>query len=462
MTLRARVLAGVALIAVVLCALGLVIMQTTRTRMVQQVDDQLASAVDTVSDLDLDDHGRPPPPPENRPPDLSTLYVGYVVGDTVQVQVEPDLQGDDNPLPVLDAADAVAAADDHRTFTTGAADRDLRYRVLTYHDTESDAVVVLALPLDPVDDTITTLVAVEVAGGAVIALTLGLVAWWVIHLGVRPLRKMTRAAATIAGGDLSHRVPEADPRTEAGQLGAALNRMLGRIEDAFDERTRSEARLRRFVADASHELHTPIATIRGYAELYRTGGLTDPSRLDDAQRRTEQEAVRMARLVDDLFDLAQLDQDRPLAAEDVDLARIALDAAADARAVEPRRPVTAVTDGSVLVVGDESRLRQVVANLTANALVHTPAGTPIEIRAFREGATAVLEVTDHGPGMTPQDADHAFERFYRADPARSRRHGGSGLGLSIVAANVTAHDGTALLHSTPGLGTTVRIELPGK
>jgi two-component system OmpR family sensor kinase len=292
---------------------------------------------------------------------------------------------------------------------------------------------------------------------AVVAV-LGLVTWWVIRLGVRPLRKMAETAGAIAGGDLSQRVPEAQAGTEAGDLGVALNGMLGRIEEAFDQRRASEERLRQFVADASHELRTPVTTIRGYAELYRTGALAEDASLDEAMRRTEQEAIRMGSLVDDLLHLARLDQGRPLEREPVDLAAIARDAVADALAVEPDRAITAEASSAVTVVGDEARLRQVVSNLVANALVHAP-GAPIEVRATVEGGSGVVAVTDHGPGMAADDADRAFERFYRADASRDRHHGGSGLGLSIVDATVRAHGGSATLTSGPE-GTTVRVEIP--
>jgi two-component system OmpR family sensor kinase len=271
---------------------------------------------------------------------------------------------------------------------------------------------------------------------------------------------MTETAVAIADGDLSQRVPDVVPGTEAGELGEALNTMLGRIEGAFAERARSEARLRQFVADASHELRTPVTTIRGYAELYRTGGLRGPGELDSALRRTEDEAVRMGSLVEDLLLLARLDQGRPLQREPVDLDVLARDAVRDAGAVDPDHPVTAVTAGGVVVPGDADRLQQVVTNLVGNARVHTPPGTAVEVRTSREGDRAVLEVADSGPGMPPEVAERAFERFYRADPARSRHQGGTGLGLAIVKATVDAHGGTVSIRSAPGQGTTVRVELP--
>ena len=464
MSLRARVLAGVALIAVVLGVVMVVITRNTEANLLDQVDEQLVSAIRPMRGLDLDGDGRPlPRGPRMGPPErLSSLYVGAVDGDAVRTVAAPNLSGDDTPLPDIAAPDALAAAETGEPFTVDSTGSDLRYRVLGYRSPRAGTVVVLALPLDSVDDAVANLVTVGVIGAAVILVTLGLVAWWVIRLGIRPVKRMTGAATAIAAGDLSQRVPEAEARTEAGELGIALNQMLGRIEDAFDERARTEDRLRQFVADASHELRTPVATIRGYSELYRTGALDEPDALADAMRRTEQEAIRMGALVDDLFLLARLDQGRPLESEQVDLGDLARDAAADARAVDPGRRVDADTDGAgaLVVRGDEARLRQVFANVMGNALVHTPPGTPVQIRARRDDGRAVVEITDRGPGMTDEVAAHAFERFFRADPARSRHRGGSGLGLAIVDATVRAHRGTVSLRTAPGDGTTVRFEIP--
>jgi two-component system OmpR family sensor kinase len=259
-------------------------------------------------------------------------------------------------------------------------------------------------------------------------------------------------------------VPEEAPETEAGQLGRALNRMLGRIERAFDQRTRSELQLRQFLADASHELRTPVTTIRGYAELYQAGGLGADDELDEAMRRTGQEAVRMGKLIDDMLLLARLDQGRPLESAPVDLAALVADAASDARAVDPARAITVTLDaeGPLMVRGDSDRLRQVIANLVGNALVHTPPGTAVDITASADEGEgrAVVCVVDHGPGMSDEAVAHAFERFYRADRSRSRQHGGTGLGLAIVQAIVTSHGGKVTLSSTEGEHTTARLELP--
>jgi two-component system OmpR family sensor kinase len=282
----------------------------------------------------------------------------------------------------------------------------------------------------------------------------------VLRLGVRPLKRMTATAGAIAAGDLSQRVPDQPEGSEARDLGDALNSMLTTIEGAFAQQSASEARLRRFVSDASHELRTPVTTIRGYAELYRHGGLREPGDLDQAMRRTEQESVRMASLVDDLLLLARLDEGRLLHREPVDLGVLGIEAAADARAVAPDRTITAEVAEGVMVEGDEYRLRQVVGNLVGNALDHTPTGTSVSVRVSDGDERAVVEVHDDGPGMEPEVAARAFERFSRADASRSRHAGGAGLGLAIVQAIVVAHGGAVALESEPGRGTTVRVELP--
>ena len=249
-----------------------------------------------------------------------------------------------------------------------------------------DVTTVTALPLDDVQRTISRLVLIEVIGSLAILAALGVVSWWVVHLGIRPIKEMTETASQIADGDMAVRVPESAPGTESGQLAVALNTMLGTLHGALDERAASEARLRRFVADASHELRTPVTTIRGYAELYRHGGLSDQAALDDAMRRTEQEAARIGRLVEDMLALARLDEQRPLAVQPVDLTVLARDAAADARAAAPERPIVVEAGQTPIVVnGDEDRLRQVIANVVGNALVHTAPDVPVTIRVVVDG-----------------------------------------------------------------------------
>ncbi|MEO6318071.1 MAG: HAMP domain-containing sensor histidine kinase [Acidimicrobiales bacterium] len=454
MSLRARLLIGTAVIAIVLGVAAVAIARTTRGHLVDQIDGQLRSATQIVIG-----RGAGGPGGEDGPARLSTLYVGVLSAEGgLFTRSAPDLVGDVAPEPIVSdgAARNLRAG---ATVTVASDDPDVDYRMQARIERRTGATVVLALPLDGVDEAVRRLIAVEAAAVLVVLAVLALVTWWVIRLGVRPVQRMTVTAGAIAAGDLSQRVPEGAAGTEAGDLGVALNGMLGRIEEAFDQRSASEARLRQFVADASHELRTPVATIRGYAELYRTGALDQPAELADAMRRTEQEAVRMGTLVDDLLHLARLDQGRPLDRSPVDLRPLIDDAARDARAVDPGCDVRGMADGPIMVIGDRARLHQVIANLVSNALVHAP-GAAIEVRARDADGVAVLEVADDGPGMSATDAARAFERFYRSDVSRSRHHGGSGLGLAIVDATVRAHGGTTSIVTEPGGGTTVEVRLP--
>jgi two-component system OmpR family sensor kinase len=320
--------------------------------------------------------------------------------------------------------------------------------------------LVVAIPMRDVDDTLHHLLLIEMLVAAGILVALALVAWWVVHLGLRPLERMGETAGAIAAGDLSRRVEPADEQTEVGRLGLALNSMLGQIETAFAERTASEARLRRFVGDASHELRTPLTSIRGYAELFRRGAATRPDDLAKTMRRIEEAAARMGVLVDDLLLLARLDQGRPLEHSPVDLTRLVAAAVDDVRVTAPDRPVTYDATGPVVVNGDEFRLRQVLANLLENARTHTPPSTPIEVHVSQTAENAIVEVRDHGPGMSAEDAARAFERFWRSDPSRTRESGGAGLGLAIVAAITEAHGGRAEVETAPGMGATFRITIP--
>jgi len=452
MTLRARLLLGMALIAVVLGLAAVVIARTTEDHLIDQIDTQLR-------DLPQLGPGDGDPGPGGPPRRFSAVYLGRVsASGELTTEYSPDLRDETAPTPTLDDDDLTALRAG-RTVTVGSEGSDVRYRMRARRGGPRGAMGVAALPLDDVDDAVRRLVAVEVAAVLAVLGVLGLVTWWVMRLGVRPVRRMTETAGAIAAGDLSQRVPEAAAGTEAGDLGLALNGMLGRIEEAFDQRTASEDRLRRFIADASHELRTPVTTIRGYAELYRTGALRAEGELAEAMRRTEQEAIRMGSLVDDLLHLARLDQGRPLERAPVDLAELARDTVRDALAVAPGRAITVTAPASLVARGDEPRLRQVIANLVANARVHAP-DAAIEVRLQADDGQAVLVVADDGPGMAPADAARAFERFYRADASRQRHSGGSGLGLAIVEATVRAHGGTVAVDTTPGDGTTVTVTLP--
>jgi signal transduction histidine kinase len=310
------------------------------------------------------------------------------------------------------------------------------------------------------------LVLTELITGGVLLALLVVCGNWLIGRGLGPLDNMARRADLITtSGDLAARMPDPGDRHETGRLAAAINTMLDRIQQAFAARLRSEQKVRQFAADASHELRTPLTTIRGYAELYRQGAL-GPGELPGAMRRIEQEADRMSMLVAELLELARLDRTSSLDLTETDLAALARDAAADARAVEPDRPVTAEAPSSLVVIADEPRIRQVLANLLGNVRAHTPAGTPAAVRVYAHRDGAILEVADAGPGMSEQEAARAFDRFYRGDGGArgSEPNGdgtGSGLGLSIVQAIAAAHGGHVRLRSAPGAGTLVQLWIPG-
>ncbi|MHA6761675.1 sensor histidine kinase [Streptacidiphilus sp. PAMC 29251] len=301
-----------------------------------------------------------------------------------------------------------------------------------------------------------------------VLLLLALAGWFAVRTGLKPLRRIETTATEIAAGHpLSHRMPEGSQHTEVGRLAGSLNSMLAQIESAFAARAASEDRMRRFVADASHELRTPLAGIRGFAELYRMGALSEEADIKRTMGRIENEAIRMGGLVEDLLTLARLDEQRPLELAPMDLRTLAADALHDTTALDPTRAVALTGPGgdtaptAALVLGDEARLRQVVTNLVGNAIKHTPPGTPVRIGVGTIGGQGVIEVADHGPGLTPDQAARVFERFYRVDVSRSRQDGGgAGLGLAIVSALTTAHHGEVELLTAPGAGAIFRVRIP--
>jgi len=292
--------------------------------------------------------------------------------------------------------------------------------------------------------------------GAVL-LAMAAMAYGVVRLGLRPLDRIAATAGKIAGGDLSHRVEPATDRTEVGRLGMALNRMLERLEEAFSRREASEDRLRQFLADASHELRTPLSSIRGYAELYRMGATSDT---DMAMRRIEEEATRMGILVEDLLALARLDEIRDPRRDPVALDTLAHDAVRDAEATAPDRVISLDAPAVPTVLGDPDQLRQVFANLLRNALVHTPAGTPIDVTLRDRDDGVEIVVRDHGQGLPPGDPNQLFERFWRAEGGRERGRAGSGLGLAIVGAIVADHKGTVTAANAPDGGAVFTVRLP--
>jgi signal transduction histidine kinase len=319
--------------------------------------------------------------------------------------------------------------------------------------------IVVVRPLSAVSNQVRGLVLAELITGSILLALLALGGRWLIIRGLAPLDRMASTADMITSrGDLTARMPDPGDHAEAGRLAAAINTMLDRIQQAFSARWASEQKVRQFAADASHELRTPLTTMRGYAELYRQGAL-GPDRLPNAMRRIEQEADRMSSLVAELLELARLDRNSSLDLTETDLTELVKDAAADARAVEPDRPVSATAPPQLVVVADEPRLRQVLANLLGNVREHTASGTPVAIRLAQAGQGALLEVTDAGQGMSEEEAVRAFDRFYRGGHNGDNGHG-SGLGLSIVEAIAVAHGGHAMLRSAPGAGTSVQVWIP--
>lgn len=417
--------------------------------------------------------------------------ITYCLASDVSLAERPRLTFEEIKAHATDPA----AKQPPRAFTATSLSGQ-EFRVAVSHVTEprsgsGEHYRVAAISLDRVDATANLMLLIGLGVGALVLLVLGFVAYSVVRVGLRPLTNMEHAAAQIAGGDLTARVPDPDPHTEPGRLGLALNTMLSRIEAAVTARAASEQRLRQFLADASHELRTPLTSIRGFAELYRRGGAPPGPELDETMSRIEQEAARMGLLVEDLLLLAALDEERPLQQSRVDLLAVAADTVRDAHVRNPQRTVELAGFEPVCVLGDEHRLRQVATNLVANALQHTPADARVTLRVSHRGGepadepfelpvardsgpvvaavgaeldpelpVAVVEVSDTGPGVPPEHASHIFERLYRADPHRARSHGGAGLGLAIASAIVKAHGGRIELATAPGTGSTFRVLLP--
>jgi len=473
MSLRARlVLTLVALAAVGMVTLGAVTYATQRSFQQDRVDDQTRAAEPAVERQleaargitpDRGGRGRPGPGfggpgggPDPRHANLPPGTYGEQrdAGGAVTLATTVFSYGED-PLPEPDLPNNLQAG---RLFSVDAVSGDGRYRVRTFHG--RSGVVAVAVPLGGVEETLDRLLLTE---GLVIAAVLALLAGAALALvstGLRPLERIAATADDIAAGDLSHRATVESPRTEVGRLGVAFNAMLERVEEAFAERAASEGRLRQFLSDASHELRTPLASIRGYAELFRIGAARSPQDTEKAMRRIEEETTRMGVLVEDLLVLARLDELRDPVREPVDVSVVARDAAADAAAVAPGRVITTTFAADAVVLADPDQLRQVLANLVRNALVHTPDGTAIDVRTTRHNHRVEVEVRDHGPGLPSGDPAALFGRFWRSEAGRERGRAGAGLGLAIVAGIVHAHGGEVQAADAPGGGASFVVTLP--
>jgi two-component system OmpR family sensor kinase len=506
-TLRGRLIAGLlALLAMACAVVGIVSYLSLHSFLLGQLDHQLTAA----SDRYVGCLNGPPPHGDDSdqdggPPGDPAICGQQQAAQTFSAQIK---NGQVQNQRLADGQCRLSAADT-AALTSIPADGTPSTRELSYLGSyrlvavpgHNGSVYVSGLPLASVSSTLRQVELTEAAVFAAALLLTGVIGTGWVRLSLRPLRRVAATATRVAqlplsSGDvvLPERVPDADPRTEVGQVGTAFNRMLGHVERALARRAASEARLRRFAADASHELRTPLAAIRGYAELARRNPGPVPDEVAHALSRVESEAGRMSVLVDELLLLAQLDAGRPLASEPVDLTLLTIDAASDARVAAPdHRWVLELPDEPVSVRGDEHRLRQVLANLLSNAARHTPRGTTVTItlrppgsggapagsggapagsggapavgappglpRTVRSPGTAQLSVTDDGPGIPAELQPALFERFVRADSARSRSAGSTGLGLAIVEAVVAAHGGQVSVTSRPGR-TSFVITLP--
>ncbi|MGC4938890.1 sensor histidine kinase [Kribbella sp. DT2] len=509
------VLVLLTLVTAALLASGLVATTIMRGYLTDRVDSQLADAAKPITDRlpTADGQGPAFKPDRGGPPRLPSAFLVQVfhsdgTPDDSGPYREPLRAGEAPPqVPTLTLAQVVSKGG--KAFTAPATSGDDHWRLIAVPLPNRSSYLVIGQSLSDLDHTLQQLVGVQIAAGVILLVLLAGVATYVVRRSLRGLEDVEHTAVAIAGGDLGRRIPQRDPRTEVGRLSLALNQMLGQIETAFAQRTASESaarrseesarrnaelarqseeiarqseeiarqseedarrseeharqsedRMRRFVADASHELRTPLTSIRGFAELTRQrGGAMEPATM----KRIEDEAKRMGLLVDDLLLLARLDQQRPLQYQPVDLLTLAGDAVHDVEAVQPEREISLrilPNSGAPVVEGDEARLRQVLGNLVSNALHHTPIEAPITVSVGTRDGRAVLEVADTGSGLSEEQKARVFERFYRADSARTRVTGGSGLGLSIVAALVAAHRGEVKVTDTPGGGATFTVSLP--
>ena len=470
--LWARLVVAVSmLVGVALLITGWVAAGLLRNYLTKQVDDRLVTSADRFVGASnggfggqLNDGGLPR---------LPNSYVFEIINADGSRTLQPFGGPGTGPTAPDLAGTTSKDAEDHngRPYTISSSGTRWRVVLRTVPD-GSGRTLVMMTSLGEVDHALNHLVNNELLVGGLALLVLAGLSVFVVRLSLRPLDAIEDTAEAIGAGDLSRRVPDADPRTEVGRLGSALNAMLGQIETAVGAQAASERqahqtaeRMRRFAADASHELRTPLTSIRGFAELHRQRGGGTAEETDRLVGRIESEATRMTGLVEDLLLLARLDQQRPLDSEPVDLVPLVADAVFDLRTLDPDRPVQVdLPNEPVEVLGDASRLRQILANLIGNVRTHTPVTAAAHITVRREGYGgrdwALLEVADEGPGLTEEQAAQVFERFYRVDDARARSQGGAGLGLSIVAALAAAQGGGVEAKAAPGEGAAFRVWLP--
>jgi two-component system OmpR family sensor kinase len=456
-SLRARLLIVIGVLLFTYVVTAVFVIQNQRALLIDQVDRRLASLppmrLNGTNSGDVTmTTGRGPGGPPPQPIDsYSDVFIAVVTESGV---VEPQVVGSllsTTPNLEIDSLPAGYGTQ----FATIESTDSMSYRALLQLDPGGRGTVVTALPMQEVEDAVARLRRTLTLAGLLIGAVLAALYFWIQRLGISPITRLAKTAEAIAAGDHSLRAPDIDPHTEAGKLGIAFNVML-------DERDSAEARLRQFVADASHELRTPLTSMRGYLDLYRQGAFRKEGEMDDVVRRMSSETARMTDLVTDLLALANLDEGRPLRYAQVDLGRVLRDAAQDAQAVQPARPIVVDTpDSGPDICADEGLVVQLVSILVTNALHHTPPDAAIALRVTPEPEGATITVSDTGPGFDTESAEHAFDRFWRGESSRKRDEtSGSGLGLSIAKGIVDAHQGTIELDTSPDQGATFTIRLP--
>lgn len=474
MSLRARLVAATTVVALIaLMVAGIATYAVFTSTQIRPIDNALNSAFTEIEPL-LSTGA--PPSQSSVERAAPAMFVELRRADgTVVLSIPSRQHGDQPTLADLNnvaefdrsgnPSDALAGRTRFLTVPVVTGDGPLRLRVSVLAD---GSVLAIGESLHEVDEARRRLISIQVGVAIGVLVVASVLGWLLVRVGLRPLRVVERTALEIAGGgNLDRDVPGADRPTEIGRLAAALNTMLGRIRIAFSERDTteealraSEQRMRQFVADVSHELRTPMAAISAYAELINRGASQHPDDLARALRGIGSETARMRDLVEELLLLARLDEGRPLAHDRVDLTELAVEAVRAAQAVAPDWPISLHLDDVISVIGDRSRIRQVIDNLLANVRTHTPNGTQTTVTISSSGASAVVSIRDNGQGMTTEQAGRVFERFYRADSSRSRTSGGAGLGLAIVSALVAAHHGDVRVETSPGNGMLIEIRLP--
>ncbi len=460
----------VAIMVTALALMGTATIALLQQNLVRQVDEQLAaSAAQLANSISSADIGRYDSTiPSNyyiRRDTLAQPGLVFLTAETERMAGTPiigDLLSDPN-IPT-GASGITLPVTVHSTMP-GSKWRAVAVPMYWQITAESAGSVTVALPINSVSDTVSTVITFFLLVSAIIVGTGGVAGYFLVRRSLRPLKQIEEVAGKIARGELSERLADYPAETEVGSLTLSLNTMLAQIEGAFRERDATERKIQQFVSDASHELRTPLAAIRGYGELYRLGAVP-PEDVGDVMARIESESTRMGSLVVNLLTLARIDENRPLILEDVNLTELALSLKSDLEALDRERPVQLLglteqrPPANLTVHADRDQLTQVLVNLVGNIHRYTPEASPVELRVGIRGGWAVIVITDHGPGIPSGEHDRIFERFYRTDQSRARTSGGSGLGLSIVAGIITAHGGTVSPSTTPGGGLTITVQLP--